>query len=482
MGSRVNDPPVDVNGDLSAYVDQLEQQIRNQSNEKPNYNFENFADINKYWDVEIVKVIKQFPKEWTVVQLCKNFNAMAMSSKYEEIVSYNTGISMTLFKHSSLPDLQPLMDIVNLLKMFFGPWISLLTGNFKSLKSIEMENDIRKKVSEFLKKKNYTDHQEKLIQLLARRTDLLTHEQIFVAITYILTYKEKTTLGYDNINLNDLYDHLTWIKQEYIYEDTSSHPVILIVDETLDQLPFEMMNLQQEFTRMCSFDNLKKMYARYASEIENGYLICKSEKSQVLINPDGTLSSMETRMTSFFNYWLPNWNVSYNQQPTKEEYYDLLTKSDIFTYCGHGSGMQFAFTDEIHNLKSRAIVFLFGCSSVGLQSSGLCSELKGAHNLYHLGGSPVCIGFLWTVTDFHTDFCSSKIFSSWIKASHSKVHWHNLDKSIWKSTGQLSFTKNGDIFSSDSLSEVITKMHSDPDLPITLKTALVYRGIPVIHT
>ena len=387
--------------------------------------------------------------------------------------------------------------------MFFGPWISLLTGNFKSLKSIEMENDIRKKVSEFLKKKSYTDHQEKLIQLLARRTDLLTHEQIFVAITYILTYKEKTTLGYDNINLNDLYDHLTWIKQEYIYDDTSSHPVILIVDETLDQLPFEMMNLQQEFTRMCSFDNLKKMYARYASEIENGYLICKSEKSQVLINPDGTLSSMETRMTSFFNYWLPNWNVLYNQQPTKEEYYDLLTKSDIFTYCGHGSGMQFAFTDEIHNLKSRAIVFLFGCSSVGLQSTGLCSELKGAHNLYHLGGSPVCIGFLWTVTDFHTDFCSSKIFSSWIKASHSKVHWHNLDKSIWKSTGQLckirhislslnqililfvlfaAFTKNGDIFSSDSLSEVITKMHSDPDLPITLKTALVYRGIPVIHT
>ena len=109
MGSRVNDPPLDVNGDLSAYVDQLEQQIRNQSNEKPNYNFENFADINKYWDVEIVKVIKQFPKEWTVVQLCKNFNAMAMSSKYEEIVSHNTGISMTLFKHSSLPDLQPLM-------------------------------------------------------------------------------------------------------------------------------------------------------------------------------------------------------------------------------------------------------------------------------------------------------------------------------------------------------------------------------------
>lgn len=109
MGSRANDPPLDVNADLSAYVDQLEQQIRNQNNEKPNYNFENFADINKYWDVEIVKVIKQFPKEWTVVQFCKNFNANALSSKYEEIVSYNTGISMTIFKHSSLPDLQPLM-------------------------------------------------------------------------------------------------------------------------------------------------------------------------------------------------------------------------------------------------------------------------------------------------------------------------------------------------------------------------------------
>jgi hypothetical protein len=107
----VKNKSVDVNNtdDLSAYVDQLEKEIRNQNNEKPNYNFKNYADINKYWDVEILEVIDRFPKEWTVVQFCKNFNVNALTSKYEDIVSYNTGILLTIFKHSALKDLQPLM-------------------------------------------------------------------------------------------------------------------------------------------------------------------------------------------------------------------------------------------------------------------------------------------------------------------------------------------------------------------------------------
>lgn len=463
--------------------------------DKEAYTYSNFEDINKYLDREINYTCRQrFPKEWTVIQLCKNFNPVALSSKFEEIINYNTGISMTILKHSAIKDILMLeikkqshsaenlfekvyklnkkiveklnfsrmpqetqiekieskdkywkaskeietyvQDMVALLKAFIGPWVCALTGNFKNRKSIETENEIRKKVYEFLKMRNFTEHQEKLIHLLARRTDLLSHQQIFVAITYIL--RNKPNLGYNDIDLNDIYDHLTWIKQEFIYEDTTTSPCILIVDELLDQMPFEMINTQQEFTRVCSFASLKKLFEHYSGSIENGYLQCPTVNCQAYVNTDGSLTVMQERMKNFFNYWLPSWKVSYgNPKPKSEEFLETLSQADVMVYCGHGSGLQLALCDNVYKLKTKAVVFLFGCGSVSLTSTGLYSDLKGAHVFYHMGWSPVCIGFLWTVTDFNTDFCSSKILSAWCNSTQTKAHWQCIDKVIWKKNGNL---------------------------------------------
>lgn len=482
--------------DIWRYVERLKKELSCQTIEKPIYNYSNFDDVNKYMDREIINTCHQFPKEWTVIQLCKNYNPKALSSKFEDICNYSTGISMTIFKHSAVKEmlmieikkqthfenifekvyklnkkicenlnyrLMPqetpaekkeskekywnatkeldlyIQDIVNLLKLFIGPWICALTGNFKNRKSIETENEIRKKVYEFLGTRNFNDQQQKLIHLLARRTDLLSHQQIFVAITYIL--RDKPNLGYSDTDLNDLYDYLTWIKQEFRYDDTTTHPCIIIVDEFLDQMPFEMINTHQEFTRVCSFSNLKRLWERYCGHMDgHGYLVCPTNNCQAIVNPDNTLKYMEVRMRSFFNYWLPSWKVAYNQMPSKEDFYETLSQSDVLAYCGHGSGLQMAFCENIYNLKTNAVVFLFGCSSVALNSSGLNSELKGAHTFYHIGWSPVVIGFLWTVTDFNTDYCSSKILSAWINGyqqSQKKPHFQLVDKQTWRKTGNL---------------------------------------------
>lgn len=461
--------------------------------EKPIYNYSNFEDINKYLEREITNTCRhQFPKEWTVIQLCKNFNPVTLSSKYEDIVNYNTGISLTIFKHTAIKDMMMLeikkqshssenlfekvyklnkkiteslnyskmpketaaektdskekywkaskeldiyiQDMVTMLKSFIGPWVCVLTGNFKSRKSVDTENEIKGKVLEFLKTRNFSEQQEKLIHLIARRTDLLSHQQIFLAITYIL--REKANLGYNDIDLNDLYDHLTWIKQEFVYDDVTTHPCILVVDELLDQLPFEMVNTQQEFTRVCSFANLKRLFERYCGSMENGYVLCPTVNCQAIVNPDGTLSMMEDRMRNFFNYWLPSWKITCNQKPSKDEFNEILSQTDALVYCGHGSGLTLC-CDNVYNLKTRAIVFLFGCGSVALTSTGLNSELKGAHIYYHIGWSPVVVGFLWTVTDFNTDFCSTKMLSAWINSSQSKAHWQCLDKAAWKKNGTM---------------------------------------------
>lgn len=483
------------NDDISIYIEKLKKEFSYQGGlDKPIYNYSNFDDVNKYLEREINSACRDFPKEWTVIQLCKNFNPLTLSSKFEEIVNYNTGVSMTIFKHSAIKEMLMLelkkhshnssdnlfekvfklnknitetlnfarykqdtasekieirekyykatkevdlnvQDMVNLLKSFFGPWMCALTGNFKNRKSIATENEIRCKVYDFLKTRGFVEQQEKLIHIVARRTDLLTHQQIFVAITYIL--REKPKLGYDDIDLNDLYDFLTWIKQEYVYDDVATHPCILIVDDLLDQLPFEMLNTQQEFTRVCSFANLKRLFERYRDSMENGYILCPTANCQAVLNPDGSLTSMESRMKSFFSYWLPSWKVTSNQKPSKDEFCEVLTQTDALVYCGHGSGLQLACCDSIYNLKTKAVVFLFGCGSVSLSSTGLNSELKGAHVYYHIGWSPVVVGFLWTVTDFNTDYCSSKILSAWCNSRESKAHWQCLDKQSWKKNGNL---------------------------------------------
>lgn len=169
-------------------------------------------------------------------------------------------------------------------KKAVGPWSCVFTGNFKSLKSLDIEAKIKKKVNEFFRTHQHFDEsQQKLIHLIARRTDLLNNPSIFVAISYVL--RDKPNLNYDDIDLNNLYDFLTWIKQEYVYEDVSCYPCILIVDEFLDQLPFEYINNNQEITRISSFYLLKNLYLKYSNRIKNGYLMCSTDNANVLLNP-----------------------------------------------------------------------------------------------------------------------------------------------------------------------------------------------------
>lgn len=485
------------NDEVFAYIEKLHKEINNfHGSDRPLYSFCTFDDINKYLEREIAYTCRQFPKEWTVVQICKNFNPIAMSSRFDDIVNFNTGISMTIFAHSSISEMVMMeiknnafsnenifekvyalnrkistemnfytmpqanekekaasleryhrsvrdvelyvQDVIDKLKLFFGPWITALTGVFKSQKSRDIEKRINTKVKEFAKKKSFGESQQKMLQILARRLDLLTAEQIFLGITHIL--KDKPNLGYSDVDLNDCYDLLLWVKQELVYDDVETHPVILIVDEVLDQFPFETINLQQEFTRVCSFANLKKLHDRYCGSIENGYLNLTANRCQAIINPDGTLAKMEQRMRGFFGYWLPTWNVKYNQRPTNQEFYDILIKTDVLVYSGHGTGLQLLSQDNVYNLKSKAVVFLFGCGSVALSSVGLNSELRGAHTYYHIGGAPAVVGFLWTVTDFNCDLCSTKILSAWFNSTspQPRQHFQTIDAKSWRNLGTMS--------------------------------------------
>jgi hypothetical protein len=145
---------------------------------------------------------------------------------------------------------------------------------------------------------------------------------------------------------------------------------------------------------------------------------------------------MEARMKGFYNYWLPKWKVHANCAPSKEQVTEWLAKSNIYVYCGHGAGLQFFGYEDILKSSINSIVFLFGCGSVSLESTGFFNELRGSHLYYHMGLCPAVIGMLWTVTDFGTDCCTSKLFSSWIQAPPGTMyHWQNVDKNLWRQNG-----------------------------------------------
>lgn len=171
------------------------------------------------------------------------------------------------------------------MKKLFGPFLPIFTGKFKSEKSIVTQQKIEQVVNNFIDNEHFkfSAVQKNFIHMLARRVDLQTPESIFYAIARML--KDKPAVSYSDTTLNGLYDLLTYIKQEYSYEDVSTYPVILIVDELLDQLPFEMLIPNQEISRVSSFKILRSLYNKYSSCIKNGYLRCNTQVTNALLNP-----------------------------------------------------------------------------------------------------------------------------------------------------------------------------------------------------
>lgn len=106
----------------------------------------------------------------------------------------------------------------------------------------------------------------------------------------------------------------------------------------------------QPVSRVPSFHFVYFLYKVHEASIKDGYkVICtftskvlsllsyfqileNYENGKIIMNPDGDLDSMASRMLSFYRYWLPKWDGVYNEKPSHEQFCDLLQKADIFAY------------------------------------------------------------------------------------------------------------------------------------------------------
>lgn len=106
------------------------------------------------------------------------------------------------------------------------------------------------------------------------------------------------------------------------------------------------------------------------------------------------------------------------------------------SYHGHGNGAQFLSGEKIQKLRVSAVVLLFGCSSVMLDSLGPQVEMFGQHYVYLIACSPCVVGMLWTVTDFDTDAVTTEFLSQWIRSSKAAHHWKYVNKGQWQAGGE----------------------------------------------
>ncbi|KAL5284738.1 ESPL1.2 family protein [Megaselia abdita] len=244
------------------------------------------------------------------------------------------------------------------------------------------------------------------------------------------------------------------------------------------------LNQFQEVCRISSLFTLSKLYKKYKSMIKNGYVVLNIKNGNGVVNPDNNLPQNEKRMKLFFDYWMPSWNILYNTRPTQEQLEEFY-KSDCYIYTGHGHGLHLLSGKKVAELQINAVVFLFGCDSVRLTSTGHHAEMSGSHLYYHNALCPAVIGSLVIGLDYSMDLISCNIVSSWIP-SKQKLHWSQVDYRSWKMGNIQEDPIMGISACPDferRLATIVAKARKPYDNEKNYNTVgIVYRGLPVYNS
>ncbi|KAG4072953.1 hypothetical protein HA402_006633 [Bradysia odoriphaga] len=469
---------------------------------------------------ELMGLCRQLPKEWTVIQLCKAVNPEVFRQSRDELLRHSGVIFMTLicypmserFDHQPIKialnqkDLQELYEsahdlttkmnaslydqickirdeefyetIVSKFKKLLGPWIVCFSGKSKSSSD---DTEIIKKLDLFLAQSQhrFSKRQQMLICLIVRRISMLTKENVKEAALYISKTK------YEYWDLWDFFEELKKASKN----EPNSYPVILVVDEHIDHMFWEMCNVHQEFTRVDSMATLLKLFFHHQDNISEGYFNVKGKKIGAVLNPDRTLKGFSSMMHPFIKT-LPTATCNFlvEKEPGFSDLKSMLTNSDVYVYCGHGSGLQFISSYETCQLSTNAVVFLMGCSSVAFKSSCGYSLATAAHHYYHIAKSPAVIGHLTLTYVNHGSILLSIMLGKWFSnvSKFSDNLWDTTDphhrsvaKILKESLTSTTGGGTGFVKYSPYLSNVISQLRQRSNIPICFRAILCHRGLPV---
>ncbi|XP_066984369.1 separin isoform X2 [Macrobrachium rosenbergii] len=183
--------------------------------------------------------------------------------------------------------------------------------------------------------------------------------------------------------------------------------------QSIAALPWEMVWVLRDraVTRMPSLRMLAFLYEHHAS-CTSSILVqgVNPSKGFYVLDPESNLPRTRARLKNCFAE--SGWPGITAKAPTHEQFKDALTNQDLFVYVGHGSGSQYMPGEIVEGVECRAVVFLYGCSSVRLASRGRIPEPWGVVLSYLVAYCPCVIGMLWEVTDKDTDNLTQEMLNA----------------------------------------------------------------------
>ncbi|KAH9490406.1 Separin [Bulinus truncatus] len=192
-------------------------------------------------------------------------------------------------------------------------------------------------------------------------------------------------------------------------------PVILILDKTLNKLPWESMPdfLHDTITRVPSLRSLLALLSLHRQKMNSGF--------QQGVNRDSVVAVIdpETNLINAVNVLLPQlqqykgWTCLTQKAPTVSDLKKFLTDYSLYLYSGHGWGNQFVGGDDLQMFHAKAVAVLMGCHSGKLDYKPRVDG-DGGPLYFLLAGCPSVLGNLWLVTDKDIDKLTSKLAAEWM--------------------------------------------------------------------
>ncbi|KAJ8912438.1 hypothetical protein NQ315_006105 [Exocentrus adspersus] len=480
------------------------------------------AEVNENIRI-MLRHIAEMPKEWTLVQLTPYYNPLDDITEDNTIFKTNP-IHISVFNCGQLDEepflvtVNPPIDSVNgscielvqemmsiirgnkealmshkkkrqsiedrlkaiikdVQNLWFKEWRCLLSGKYIDA---SLDEEIKLELRNFFRMEfSKLEVTSKIISILAYVVKGSVHLKLIEikrAVQYCFPHIEDKNL------LRSIIQFIRSLGDKLIAKgaNTKKYPVILILDDSLDCFPWEMIDILQDepVSRVPSLQFIYTLFKEHEKDIVNGHkIVLNYDKGAYIVNPDTDLKNMEIRMMNFFNYWTPNWIGTSGYQPDSDEFFELLTSSDIFSYNGHGSGSHLLSMDKIQRTHIKSVVLLFGCGSTKINRMDPQVEMYGP---YHI---PCMVGMLWEVTDLDTDVLTTEFMGQWIP-SKAPIKWKYVDKTEWSKAEEIvKFVKDKKLTGEE--------MNYEPELLRALssakkavsfygtRAACVARGLPV---
>ncbi|CAM9591888.1 unnamed protein product [Chrysoparadoxa australica] len=208
------------------------------------------------------------------------------------------------------------------------------------------------------------------------------------------------------------------------------HPVILVLDEKLQGIPWEGLpclkgrpvtrvpavpfifsSLEADWPLRKSKLKAPTSYrpAAQGIRVSKGYYILDPERN--LPSTRATLGPVLADMEATLG-----WKGRVGVAPPASELLQALSEEDLFIYCGHGAGELLLGRDAVAALPRCSVAILMGCSSGRLKGYGEF-EPSGMVSAYLVAGSPAVVANLWDVTDRDIDRYSVALMEALAKGT-----------------------------------------------------------------